>query len=378
MTCRSRACPVLASHPEIITNWTVVEFPEEIVASAAGESQSRPVQDGSRHIRVDIRVPVGVPMPDLVGFVERCEDAGFHGVGIHDHHHSGRDAYVALALAASHTERLRLYPATSNTVTRHPLVLAALANSLEEVAPGRTLLTLAPGFLSVESAGERRASLERLRQDVVTVRRLLAGDTVTTSSGGANLRLNNRPEKPPPVLLTASGPRLLELAGEVADGALMLVGLHPASVAAARERLGAGASRAGRDPAQLREIFIVPIAVGEGSSTRQWPRRWFREGQPWLEYPSRSNLRWLEKAGIEVPAGKDPSSITEEQSARICDAFGLFGEPEYCAERLIRAREEAEVERVFLFPAHDLKTGYQLPEGEVEAFGRVIGPRLAD
>ena len=334
------------------------------------------IEDGSERIKVDIRVPVGVPMPDLVEFIRRCEVAGFHGVGIHDHHHSGRDAYVALALAASRTERLLLYPATSNTVTRHPLVLAALANSLEEVAPGRTLLTLAPGFLSVESAGERRAPLERLRQDVVTVRRLLAGDTVT-SSGGANLRLNNRPEKPPPVLLTASGPRLLELAGEVADGALMLVGLHPASVAAARERLGAGARRVGRDPAELLEIFIVPIAVGERNSTRQWPRRWFREGQPWLEYPSRSNLRWLAEAGIEVPAGTDPSSITEEQSARICDAFGLFGEPEHCAERLIRAREEAGVEHVFLFPAHDLKTGYQLPEAEIEAFGRVIGPRLA-
>lgn len=335
------------------------------------------MEDGGKRIKVDIRVPVGVPMPELVEFVRRCEDAGFHGVGIHDHHHSGRDAYVALALGAFRTEGLLLYPATSNTVTRHPLVLAALANSLEELAPGRTLLTLAPGFLSVESAGERRASLESLRQDIVTVRRLLAGETVTTSSGTA-MRLNNRPEKPPPVLLTASGPRLLELAGEVADGALMLVGLHPASVAAARERLGAGAMGAGRDPAELRELFIVPIAVGEGSSARQWPRRWFREGQPWLEYPSRSNLRWLREAGIEIPAGTDPSTITEEQSARICDAFGLFGEPEHCAERLIRAREEAGVEHVFLFPAHDLKTGYQLPEVEVEAYGRVIGPRLAD
>ena len=335
------------------------------------------MEDGSERMKVDIRVPVGAAMPELIEFVRKCEAAGLHGVGIHDHHHSGRDAYVALALAASQTERLLLYPATSNTVTRHPLVLAALANSLEEVAPDRTLLTLAPGFLSVESAGEPRASLERLRQDVVTVRRLLAGETVTASSG-ATMRLNNRPEQPPPVLLTGSGPRLLELAGEVADGALMLVGLHPASVAAARERLGAGASRAGRDPTELREIFIVPIAAGDGSSTRQWPRRWFRAGQPWLGYPSRSNLRWLEKAGIEVPAGTDPSSITEEQSTRICDAFGLFGEPEYCAERLIRAREEAGIERVFLFPAHNLKTGYQLPEVEVQAFGRVIGPRLAD
>ncbi len=323
---------------------------------------------------MDIRVPVGRPIPEVAEFVRRCEEAGFHGVGIHDHHHSGRDAYVALALAASPTGRLLLYPATSNTVTRHPLVLAALANSLEEVAPGRTFLTLAPGFLSVESAGQRRASLNKLRQDIVTVRRLLAGETV--ASDGVPMRLNNRPEKPPPVLLTASGPRLLELAGEVADGVLMLVGLHPDAVAAARERLRTGAERVDRDPEELWEIFIVPLAVGGRDSTREWPRRWFREGQPWLEYPSRSNLRWLKEAGIDLREGTNPSSITAGLAERICDAFGLFGEAEYCAERLIRAQEEAGVKHVFLFPAHTLKTGYEMPESEVEAFGRVIRPRL--
>jgi 5,10-methylenetetrahydromethanopterin reductase len=323
-------------------------------------------------VEVDIRVPVGRRIPQVVEFVRRCEEAGFDGVGVHDHHHSGRDAYVTLALAASRTDELTLYPATSNTVTRHPLVLAALANSLEEVAPGRTFLTLAPGFLAVESAGRRRASLERLREDVVAIHRLLAGETVP--AGETNMRLRNRPDRPLPVLLTASGPRLLELAGEVADGALMLVGLHPASVAAAREHLRIGAERAGRDPAELREIFIVPVAVGEAA--REWPRRWFRPGQPWLEYPSRSNLRWLGEAGIDLPEGMDPSSIPGELADRICDAFGLFGEPERCAERLIQAREEAGIGHVFLFPAHTFETGYEMPRAEVEAFERVIGPRL--
>jgi 5,10-methylenetetrahydromethanopterin reductase len=333
------------------------------------------VSNGREQIRVDIRVPVGLPIPELVEFVRRCQEAGFHGVGIHDHHHSGRDAYVTLALAATRTNRLILYPATTNTVTRHPLVLAALTNSLEEIAPGRVFLTVAPGFLSVESAGRRRAPLNKLRQDVVIVRRLLAGDTVT--SDGGRMRLNNTPERPPPVLLTASGPRLLELAGEVADGAMMLVGLHPDAVAAARQRLRAGAEKVGRDPVQLREIFIVPVAVGDRDSAREWPRRWFREGQPWLEYPSRSNLHWLWEAGIDLPEGTDPSSITGDLADRICDTFGLFGEPEYCAERLIRAQEESGIQHVFLFPAHTLKTGYQVPESEVEVFGRVIGPRLS-
>ncbi|HSK98979.1 MAG TPA: LLM class flavin-dependent oxidoreductase [Rubrobacteraceae bacterium] len=325
-------------------------------------------------ISVDIRVPVGRPIPEVVDFIVRCEAAGFDGVGVHDHHHSGRDVFVALALAAARTSRLDLYPATSNTVTRHPLVLAALANSLEEVAPERTCLTLAPGFLSVESAGRRKASLEKLREDVYAVRRLLAGEVVP--SGGTDVWMRNRPGRPLPVLLTASGPRLLELAGEVADGALMLVGLDPQAISAARRHLRAGAERAGRDPAELREVFIVPIAVGEREAVREWPRRWFRPGQPWLEYPSRSNLRWLEEAGIEVAEGRDPESIPEELADRICDAFGLFGEPEHCAERLIRAHEEAGVDHVFLFPAHTSETGYEMPQAEVEAFERVIGPRL--
>lgn len=323
-------------------------------------------------VKVDIRVPVGRRIPEVVEFVRWCEEAGFHGVGIHDHHHSGRDVYVALALAASRTSELKLYPATSNTVTRHPLVLAALANSLEEAAPGRTFLSLAPGFLSVESAGRRGASLEKLREDVVAIRRLLAGEAVL--SGETSMRLRNHPDGPLPVLLTASGPRLLELAGEVADGALMLVGLHPDSVAAAREHLRIGAHRAGRDPATLREIFIVPVAVGEAEVVREWPRRWFRPGQPWLEYPSRSNLRWLREAGIRLP--DRPEDIPDDLAERICDAFGLFGGAEHCAERLIRAHEEAGIGHVFLFPAHSFQTGYEMPRAEVEAYGRVIGPRL--
>src|SRR5215207_7131794 len=226
---------------------------------------------GSGRIEVDVRVPVGLPIPEVADFVRRCERAGLNGVGVHDHH-SGRDVYVTLAYAASRTDKIRLYPATSNTVTRHPLVLAALANSLEEAAPGRTFLSLAPGYLSVESVGRKATSIEKLREDVLTVRRLLAGDEVSLPAG-RSMQLSNRPEPPPSVLLLASGPRLLELAGEVADGVLMLVGLHPDAIAA-REHLRVGAARAGRDMRELREVFIVPVSLAERSEARQWPQRW--------------------------------------------------------------------------------------------------------
>jgi 5,10-methylenetetrahydromethanopterin reductase len=94
-------------------------------------------------------------LPDLAAFVVRCEEAGFDGVGIHDHPSSGRDAYLALALASRATRRLQLFPATSSPSVRHPLLLASLAHSLDEIAPGRTYLTVAPGFISTRSIGSR-------------------------------------------------------------------------------------------------------------------------------------------------------------------------------------------------------------------------------
>ena len=194
-------------------------------------------------LRVALRVPVGRPLPDIAAFVARCEDAGFDGVGIHDHPSSGRDAYLALALAARATQRLRLFPATSSPVVRHPLVLASLAHSLEEIAPGRICLTVAPGFISTRSIGQPRAGLAFMREAIRDLRRLLAGEEV--GFGPTSTRLRNRSATPTPVYLLAAGPRMIELAGEVADGAFLMVGLHPAAVRAARRHLETGAE-AGR------------------------------------------------------------------------------------------------------------------------------------
>lgn len=326
-------------------------------------------------MHVDLRVPVGLPLPELADFVAGCEAAGFGGVGIHDHPHSGRDVYVALALAAQRTRRLRLFPATSSPVARHPLILAAMATSLEEVAPGRTCLTVAPGFLSVRHIGRPRATLATMREAVVAIRRLLAGERVAFGDGSP--RLGNPPRRPPPVYVLAAGPRMVELAGEVADGALLAIGLHPAAVAAARRHLAAGAARSGRDLAGFRTMFVVPVAVAAPDVARRWIQGWFRPGHPWLAYPSASNLYWLREAGFALPDPLVPEAISDALADRIGDAFGLFGPAERCLERLQRARAEAGVDHVFLFPAHTEAGGYDLPRTELEAFARVILPRLA-
>jgi 5,10-methylenetetrahydromethanopterin reductase len=326
-------------------------------------------------LRVAIRVPVGRPLPELATFVARCEDAGFDGVGIHDHPSSGRDAYLALALAAQATSHLRLFPATSSPVVRHPLVLASLAHSLDEIAPGRTHLTVAPGFLSTRSVGKPRATIATMRSALSDLRQLLAGAEVTF--GPTTLRLRNRSAAPTPVYLLAAGPRMIELAGEAADGALLFVGLHPASVRAALRHLEAGAARASRSLDGFPVVFVVTLGLGPDAEVgSRWVRSWFAPGQPFLNYPSAANLRWLREAGFEIEEAQDPAAMSQDLARRIADAFGLFGPPEYCAERLLRARQDAGVEHVFLFPAHDLAGGYNMPEAEVQAFEHIMRPLL--
>jgi 5,10-methylenetetrahydromethanopterin reductase len=326
-------------------------------------------------LRVALRVPVGRSLPEIAAFVARCEAAGLDGVGIHDHPSSGRDAYLALALAAQATHTLQLFPATSSPLVRHPLVLASLAHSLEEIAPGRTYLTVAPGFISTRSIGKPRAGIAFMREAVRDLRGLLAGEEVVF--GATSARLRNWGAAAIPVYLLAAGPRMIELAGEVADGAFLFVGLHPTAVQAAMRHLEIGARRAGRSLTGFSVVFVITLGLGsDAAAGAQWVRSWFAPGQPFLAYPSASNLHWLREAGFALEPNHDPSCIPERWAQQIADAFGLFGSPERCADRLLQARAEAGVDRVFLFPAHDLAGGYRMPEAELQGFERVIRPRL--
>jgi 5,10-methylenetetrahydromethanopterin reductase len=211
---------------------------------------------------------------------------------------------------------------------------------------------------------------------VTALRQLLAGLPAVVD--GRELRMNNVAAPAPKIFILAAGPKMLELAGEVADGVVMMVGLHPDGIEAARQHVRAGAARAGRPVESVEEIFIVPTAIEDFETAREWPRRYFRPGQPFLNYPSVANLRWLRAAGIDIPEDHEPSSLSPQLAERVSEAFGLFGPPEYCADRLLRAHEESGVRRVFFFPSHTAESGYDLPQTDVEAFAKIIGPRLAE
>ena len=136
-------------------------------------------------------------------------------------------------------------------------------------------------------------------------------------------------------------------------------------------RIISGASLSRGTDGRCRAIAETVEAAWEAE-----PQGWLAPGHPWIAYPSRSNLCWLREAGLDLADDVQPADISDELAARICDAFGLFGKAEHCADRLRRAVAESEIKRVFIFPAHTEKSGYEMPEREVEAFRSVIFPAL--
>src|SRR5919205_128804 len=163
--------------------------------------------------------------------------------------------------------------ATGISVVPVPLwsvpALATAAATLGEVTDGRFSLGLGTG--AIHSPAYRHtfglpawAPLPLMRDYLVTVRALLAGERVDYAGPVVRLHGVGLGRRPPrvPVLLGALGPRMLRLAGEVADGAA-LNWCTPEQVAWSRAQVADSAAQAGRDPTEVRIIAYIRICVDE-------------------------------------------------------------------------------------------------------------------
>src|SRR5262245_48489731 len=209
----------------------------------------------SEPVRVHLRVPATAPMPELMALLRDIEAAGFDGAGILDSQMISRDTFVVLGHAAAHTSRIALFPAVTNPFTRHPSVLAGGIQTVEEMAPGRVKFVIGTGYTSASTIGRKPATLAEMRECIATVRALLAGQAV--DFGGTPGRLGYASGRRIPVLMAASGPKAIEVAGEVADGALLLVGFNRGIVSTALEHLERGARRSGRTLADLEIVWAA-------------------------------------------------------------------------------------------------------------------------
>jgi 5,10-methylenetetrahydromethanopterin reductase len=340
-------------------------------------------------VRVHIRVPGTAPMPDLMRLIRSIEAAGFDGAGILDSQLISRDTFVTLGQAATHTTRLTLFPAVTNPFTRHASVLAGAIQTVEELAPGRVKFVIGTGYTSASTIGRKAATLGEMRECVATVKTLLAGESARFGETAG--RLGYAAGRPIPVLMAASGPKAIELAGEIADGALLLVGFNRGIVQRALEHLERGARRAGRKLEDLEIIWAVRTASFPTAAEA------LRQARPTSVHWGilRWGGYWLEPAGLRLPPLEIPdavwkiypdlshahdweaaiaatSFVPDEVVAQLCEAMGLIGTPADAAARIAEMTRLG-VRNLYLMP---LLT-FAPPEAEIAAFRDTVFPRLA-
>jgi probable F420-dependent oxidoreductase len=157
----------------------------------------------------------GVPLHELGPLVRRIEDAGYDDVWSAEA--TEFDGFTPLAVAAEHSERLRLVSGIVNVFTRGPALLAQSAAALADLSNGRFVLGLgASSNVIVEQWNgiAFRRPLAKVATTVEYLRTVLAGER-----GPGGFKLASPPEAPVPIVLAALRERMLRLAGDVADGA---------------------------------------------------------------------------------------------------------------------------------------------------------------
>jgi 5,10-methylenetetrahydromethanopterin reductase len=214
------------------------------------------------------------PIRDGMGYVRLAEECGFEAVWQAESR-LVREATVPMAAYAAVTERIGIGAGVVNTWTRNVGLLAATFSTLDELAPGRILLGLGAWWepLASKVGVHRRRTLQAMRETVEAVRRLLAmervdyqGEFVHLDGVEIDIVHGDRSPKHVPVYVGATAMKMMELAGEIADGVLLNYLVGPAYNDRAMEHLAAGAERAGRTVDDVDRPQLVVCSLDEDRS----------------------------------------------------------------------------------------------------------------
>ncbi len=201
------------------------------------------------------------PLQKMIDLAKVSEELGYTHVWVGDSHLIWREAYVNMAAMALNTSRVKLGTGVTNPLTRHPSVVGSAYATLEEYAPGRTIVGIGLGDSSVETMGLKPAKLAFFEKTLRQMRDLLDGKEVQLETG--KIHVLHPCKNKVPIYVAASGPKMLELSGRIADGIIVLVGVADDYIAHAKEKIGAGAKAAGRKLEDINLVLWVPCAVSD-------------------------------------------------------------------------------------------------------------------
>lgn len=294
----------------------------------------------------------------------------------------GSDPFFPLLLAAEHTERIELMTSIAVAFARNPMIVANLANDLQGYSKGRFILGLgsqiAPHITKRFSMPWSHPAA-RMREFIQAMRAIWAcwydgekldyrGEFYTHTLMTPMFVPDNNPHGAPRVVLAAVGPKMTEVAGEVADGMLV----HGFSTAKYIDEvtlpaLERGLAKAGRARADFELCY--PMFVVTGRTAREWEQSRTAVTRQIAFYGStpayrgvlevhgwgglQSELNAMSKQGQWEKMGE---LITDE----ILEEFAVVAEPGSVAGAM-KARFGGTIDRVFCTFAHasdDERTKY--------------------
>lgn len=183
-----------------------------------------------------------------------------------------RDAIVPMAAFAAHTERIKVGSGVINNWTRNIGLLASTFLTLDDLAPDRIICGIGAWWdpLAKNVGIDRRKPLTAMRETVEVLRRLLNMENVTFHGEfhtveGVELDVVHGRKEPRnvPIYIGATGPMMMELTGEIADGVVLNYCVPPEYNDMAMEHLEKGAQRAGRSVEDLDRPQLVVCSVHE-------------------------------------------------------------------------------------------------------------------
>lgn len=192
---------------------------------------------------------------------ERAERAGWDGITFTDSQNLVGDPFVAVALAATATDRLRFATGVTNAYTRHPAALANVAATVQEASDGRFVLGIGRGDTALFHLGRKPMKVDQFSALVRDLQVYLGNGTIDCDGHASRLQWLDRARQPKvPLDVAASGPRVIELAARVAERVTLAVGADPDRVTWALDLARRAAVDAGRDPEQI--SFGTYVNVG--------------------------------------------------------------------------------------------------------------------
>ncbi|MFK8020895.1 MAG: TIGR03857 family LLM class F420-dependent oxidoreductase [Pseudomonadales bacterium] len=193
---------------------------------------------------------------ELVDEIAEAEALGL-GTAFISERYNKKEAVTLSGAAAAVSDRITIATAATNHNTRHPMVTAGYARTMQSLSGGRFVLGLGRGIAMMQDAyGIPRIKTDQMEDFANLMRRLFRGEVIFNHDGPAGswpvLHLDAELDEYLPMGMVAFGPNTLELAGRCFDHVVLHTFFTDETTARCVQTVKNAAEKAGRDPASVK------------------------------------------------------------------------------------------------------------------------------